>query len=71
MISQNSYYHLYFIHCNIIAVLLATFPFQAMVLPMLLSSLKGYLAHNDVRNKVTNETLQGMRVVKLRFALIY
>ncbi|KAA6383301.1 MAG: ABC transporter: Multidrug resistance-associated protein, ATP binding protein [Streblomastix strix] len=48
-----------------IGALILTFPFQAMVLPMLLKAMKGYLAHNDIRNKVTNETLQGMRVVKL------
>ncbi|KAA6388868.1 MAG: ABC transporter ATP-binding protein, partial [Streblomastix strix] len=48
-----------------IGALLFTFSFQALVVPMLVKAMKGYLFHNDIRNKVTNETLQGMRVVKL------
>ncbi|KAA6390867.1 MAG: ABC transporter ATP-binding protein, partial [Streblomastix strix] len=46
-------------------VFLFSFPFQAMVVPVLIKALKGYLTHNDTRNKVINEILQGMRVVKL------
>ncbi|KAA6384714.1 MAG: ABC transporter: Multidrug resistance-associated protein, ATP binding protein, partial [Streblomastix strix] len=46
-------------------IFLAMLPFQAIVLPLMMSSIIGYFNHNDIRNKITNETLQGMRVVKL------
>ncbi|KAA6371296.1 MAG: ABC transporter ATP-binding protein, partial [Streblomastix strix] len=48
-----------------IGVFLLTFPFQGLVYPLMRSSIKGYLTHNDLRNKITNETLQNMRIIKL------
>ncbi|KAH7823453.1 putative Multidrug Resistance Associated Protein (MRP) [Monocercomonoides exilis] len=45
-------------------ILFLFFPVQVFLSSLLAGSLKKYLSHNDDRNKVTNETLQGMRVVK-------
>ncbi|KAA6378290.1 MAG: hypothetical protein EZS28_026183, partial [Streblomastix strix] len=39
--------------------------FQILIIPMHINSSKRYLYHNDTRNKLINETLQGMKVVKL------
>ncbi|KAA6388286.1 MAG: putative Metal resistance protein YCF1 [Streblomastix strix] len=46
-------------------VMILSMPLQLVISIFLIKALRGYLAHNDERNKVTNETLQGMRVVKL------
>ncbi|KAA6381010.1 MAG: putative ABC transporter C family member 3, partial [Streblomastix strix] len=46
------------------AVIVVSIPFQIIISGILATSMKSYLAHNDERNKVTNETMQGMRVVK-------
>ncbi|KAA6397487.1 MAG: putative Multidrug resistance-associated protein [Streblomastix strix] len=50
---------------SMFGIFVGLIPFQAIVLPIMIHSIKGYLIHNDTRNKIINETLQGMRVVKL------
>ncbi|KAA6401150.1 MAG: hypothetical protein EZS28_003326 [Streblomastix strix] len=47
------------------AVIIVSIPLQLFISFILVGALGKYLVHNDERNKVTNETLQGMRVVKL------
>ncbi|KAH7828103.1 putative Multidrug Resistance Associated Protein (MRP) [Monocercomonoides exilis] len=47
-----------------VIVVLLFFPIQGLITMFIGKHLNKYLAHNDERNRVTNETLQGIRVVK-------
>ncbi|KAA6392071.1 MAG: putative ABC transporter C family member 3 [Streblomastix strix] len=46
------------------AVVLITFPIQGMLSTNMQKAMRAYLQFNDDRNKITNEVLQGIRVVK-------
>lgn len=40
------------------------FPIQLWISFIISGTIKNFLAHNDERNKVANQTLQGLRIVK-------
>lgn len=46
------------------AVIIVMLPFQGIIVSFLVKGMNTYLFHNDERNKVTNETFQGIRIVK-------
>ncbi|KAA6378355.1 MAG: putative multi drug resistance-associated protein MRP, partial [Streblomastix strix] len=46
------------------AVILITFPIQGIISSNMSKAMRLYLQFNDERNKITNEVLQGIRVVK-------
>ncbi|KAH7821298.1 putative Multidrug Resistance Associated Protein (MRP) [Monocercomonoides exilis] len=47
-----------------LAVIVVLLPFEILCVSVMMTRMKSYLNLNDARTKITNETLQGMRVVK-------